>query len=137
MNKLLIGLGVGVFTMIIGVTLLNAHETFDNVAFMDNAEEEPYYHGRGGYGPASCHGVFDDEDHFLHHDWVYGSMFDDSEIEQYNQLSSEERETFEMMVARRVNALDLESLDDQALKDKLSEIRQNVFEEITGGVDIE
>ncbi|MGM0435852.1 MAG: hypothetical protein ACQEQA_02240 [Bacillota bacterium] len=138
MNKLLIGLGVGVLTLFMGVTLLNAHETFDTFTPMDNVEdEETYYHGRGGYGPGGCHGGFDDEDHFQHHDWMYGSMFDDSEIEQYNQLTPEERETYEVMYARRVNALDLDSLGDEALSDKLSEIRQDIFEELTSGDDVE
>jgi len=138
MNKLLIGLGTVVLTLLAGVTVLNAHDTFDTFTPMDNVEnEEAYYPSRGGFGPGGCHKTYGEDDYFQHHDWMYGSMFADTEIEQYNQLTLEEREMFEVMYARRVNALDLESLGDETLSDKLRDIRQNVFEEITGVDDVE
>ncbi len=144
MNKLLIGLGIGVLTLFMGMTLLRANNTFDDFSPMTNVEEDQaYYPSRHGYGPGRCHGTYDGESYteedtyFQHHDWMYGSMFSHSEIEQYNQLDEAQRETYEVMYARRVNALDLESMGDDALSDKLTQIRQEVFEDLLGGESVE
>jgi hypothetical protein len=130
MNKLFVGIGIGLLTLVFGVTILNANSTFEDFSPMaDSDTEEAYYPSRYGSPGGRCHGAYSEEtSHFHEHDWMFRSMFSESEIEHYNQMGSTLREEFEIMYARRVNALDTDSMDDKALRDKLDVITQNIFE---------